>query len=152
MFFMSATKPQDAGIPARPSGERRRRRAAACLLPAWLAFWLTAAVQPCELPAAPVETPQSLSFVASSVGHPVPAEHPHAPAPGDEHCPDLSAVSPVPASAAAEPAKERSFGSTFATLESPLVPAYEAPDTAVYPARHPPPRIPLYLRNQRLLI
>jgi hypothetical protein len=143
----------DAEGLARSAGTGRRRRSAKWLVLAWVAFWLTAGVQPCGISLAAQQ--QENSTVAQTLGagdYHAPANHSHDPAPGGTQCPDLAGAGVAPSAATA--AADR--------LDSPR-PVPSVADALIkrrdgsalnphdlLPA--PPPHALLYVRNQRLLI
>jgi hypothetical protein len=130
----------------------RRRRMGAWLLVGWLAFWLTTAVQPCELVPAAEQNPPAAALSTSGSSHPPASEHTHDPAPAGTHCPDVSAVDVVTTTAItlqddnlATPHPAPGFGVSIAPRNGPS-------RDVVHGASSLPPPIPLYLRNQRFLI
>jgi hypothetical protein len=130
----------------------RRRRMGAWLLVGWLAFWLTAVVQPCELVLAAEQNPLGAVLSTSGSSHQPASEHPREPAPAGSHCPDVSAVDVVAPTAItlqddnlAAPHPAPGFGASIAPRNGPS-------RDVVYGASPLPPPIPLYLRNQRFLI
>lgn len=136
---------------ARPTGCQRGRLRAAWLLLGWVAFWLTAAAQPCGLVLA-AEQNQRSAGTTSSTSHQSASEHSHEPVPAGSHCPDVSAVDVVATTAISlqddnlathHPAP--AFGASFAQRGGPSRDVVDG----VSPL---PPPIPLYLRNQRFLI
>ena len=132
-----------------PTGRRRR---AAWLLVGWLAFWLTTAAQPFEHGF--TGEPDHRSAVSSpmSGGYVSHAEHTPDPAPDDEHCPDLSAVT-VDATFA-ETAKGGPFDTVYPSSRFPVPVTQLDGKMRILKAYYPPPSAPtpLYLRTQRLLI
>jgi hypothetical protein len=142
----------DAKAAARTAGRQRSRLRAASLLMGWLAFWLTAAAQPCELVLAAEQNPPAAALGTSGSSHQPASEHPHEPAPAGNHCPDVSAVDVVTTTAITlqddNPATLHpapGFGASIALRNRPS-------RNVVYEASPLPPPIPLYLRNQRFLI
>ena len=136
----------------RSASVTRRRRGAMWLLFGWLAFWLTVAVQPCELRASPAEDAQTVSLAASDGGHHAPAKRSHEPVPAGDHCPDVSnvyvAVGPAiaaPSNAAHAVHLALSSGASMTRRDR------SAPNLhdSYLPAAPP---IPRYLRDRRLLI
>ena len=130
----------------------RRRRLGIGLLAGWLAFWLTSAVQPCGLVRAAEQGPPAAALSTSGSSHQPAPEHTHEPAPAGTHCPDVSAVDVVTTTAITpqddnlatlHPAP--GFGPSIALRNRPS-------RNVVYEILPLPPPIPLYLRNQRLLI
>jgi len=142
----------DAKISVRPTGRQCGRLRVALLMLGWLAFWLTAAVQPCDrVPAA--EQNQRSAALSTSSNSPQPAAgHPHEPAPANTHCPDVSAAGIVVTFAVTPQGGNfhTQYPSPSPQLSvAPRIGAAPDPANDAWPST---PTIPLYLRNQRFLI
>ena len=132
----------------------QRRRLGAWLLLGWAAFWLTAVVQPfCSSFAAigGPDEPTPLVHAAELITNH--AELPSRPSHPDTDCADLSVVGPgIPNAATA------AFDRVDLPMTAPLATEQIAIDNHARPvlasgSLHPPSSgVPLYLRNQRLLI
>jgi hypothetical protein len=118
----------------------------------WLAFWLTTAVQPCDIVLAAQPNQHSAAPAASSVSLHSVAEHSREPAPAGSHCPDLSAVAAVATSAATQQDYNLDNHHPSPGFEIFVAPRHGAALDLVYDTFPPPPPIPLYLRTARLLI
>lgn len=140
------------GVPARLARRQCARLRAASLLLGWLAFWVTAAVQPCELVLAAEQNPPSAALSTSGSAYQPASEHPHEPVPASRHCSDVSAADIVAATAItlqhdnlATPHLAPAFGASIARRNGPSL-------DVVHGDSPLPPPIPLYLRNRRFLI
>jgi hypothetical protein len=129
-----------------------RRRRAAWLLVGWLAFWLTTAAQPFEHRFAGEPDHRSAVSAPTNGGFVSLARDTPDPAPDDNHCPDVSAVT-VDA-APATTVKVDGLDPVYPSSDSPDPVAQRDGEIRNLNTYFPPPSAttPLYLRTQRLRI
>jgi len=132
----------------------RRWHFGAWLLAGWVAFWLTAVLQPCCSSFAAKSGSDEPTSVASAADpmtrH---AESPSPPSYPDTDCPDLSAVGPGMPNASAMVTDRLDFLMTAPSVPFLLKPYDDARAILASNFPHPPSSgAPLYLRTQRIRI
>jgi hypothetical protein len=137
-----------------PGAAGHPRRIGGWLLLGWGAFWLAAATPLCGTAVAGQQKKVlPVALTAGAGGHQAPSNHSHDPVPAGKHCPDATAAAAVaPSAAAATPDHRDSPRMVQFAFEAFTMRLEHSPSqrNGILPA--PPPRAPLYLRNQRILI